>query len=136
MARARKGGGRRAVATDERRFPNFEGIGPNLTGQPQASVEPGARRGNVGTGAFEFPLTRAGQSRLQGLQASAFGQQRASRGGGGGGGGAPGMPSAAAPSAGGGSSRTDRVQGPGALPPGRRASERGKAPRRGRSVRG
>lgn len=64
MARAR----RRLEATDKIRYPNFEGIGPDITGFPQAGVEPGARRGNIGTGGFAFPNVTRGQTRLEGLQ--------------------------------------------------------------------
>jgi hypothetical protein len=75
MARSRGRGG----GADERRYPNFEGIGPDLAGTPQAGVEPGARRGNVGTGAFEQPGVTRGATRLEGLRSSAaptFGTNR------------------------------------------------------------
>lgn len=89
MAKAR----RRALATDLVRFPNFEGIGPDITGFPQASVEPGARRGNIGVGALGGAVITRGPTRLESLkglgkqnkgqgQAGAGGQGGQGRGGG------------------------------------------------------
>jgi hypothetical protein len=80
MARQRNRRDMRGVSADQTRYPNFEGISANLTASPQPSVEPGARRGNVGQGAFEQPGVAGPQSRLDGLRISGKGRGKGKAG--------------------------------------------------------
>lgn len=59
----------RGKASDERRFPGYEGIG-GVANPHAAPPVNGATRGNVSNGAFEQPDNISGPTRLEGIKAS------------------------------------------------------------------